>query len=1737
MEQLVSQRSVLKRQVSLFGNHVEKISGMSRNNERIEPHEIIELKKRLEKIEPLLEKFNEIQCQIEFLTTEPDSQIQQTELFENAYYRHVALAKTIIVKHSKRELGAQSEHTGVSQVSANSQASATNPNFVKLPTISLPKFEGQPDTWLEFRDSFMSLIHQNESISDIQRFHYLRGCLQGKAAEVIKLLEFSSENYQIAWENLCDRYNNTRVLVHNHIKALFNMETITKESSDKIRSMIDSVNKHLRAITSLTPSETLWENLIIYLITTKLDPISSREWEQSRSDNEFSTVQDLKSFLKTKADLLETLESKRNSSDPKLIKKNLDHAKSSRSFVISTTGCVVCNKPHSIQQCEDFLKLPIPDRLLKIKELKLCINCFRKGHFIANCHSSFCRKCKGKHHTLLHDEKNGNSAPTTVPQPTVSSIEPQSTVAALSSDTDNVLLSTVLVEVRDGAGKAHTVRALLDAGSQSSFITKGLCDFLKLETHDVNITVVGISQSSSQTQSKVKLDIHSSYKPFKISASCLVLPHITGSIPNFVVDTTLIKIPTNIQLADPEFFRPKSVDILIGADWFWRVLTKGQISLGPNSPVLQNTHFGWVISGPIMSASSESVYCNFNQTAESQISEQLSKFWELEQGPNERPISMEERYCESHFIQNTKRNEDGRFIVTIPLKEDPHKLGETRTIAEKRFMSLERKLSSNHVLRELYTSFMSEYQELGHMSPVESQEGEISCYLPHHGVLRKESLTTKLRVVFNASSETSSGYSLNSLQMVGPTIQQDLFSILLRFRKHVYAFSADIEKMYRQVLIIPSQRSLQRIVWRSASSEVIKEFNLNTVTYGTASAPFLAIRCLVQLGNDCCDSYPEVSKIIKNDFYVDDLLSGADTKEQAKDICQILSKVLSQGKFTLRKWVSNEPDILGEVAESNIHPKVLEFGDNASTKTLGLIWSFHDDTFMYTIPNVSNHKPTKRSILSETSQVFDPLGFLSPCTIKAKILLQQLWKDKFSWDDALPDALCAEWRSYRDELVLLNDLKLSRRVICDNSQRLELHGFADASNQGYGGCLYLRSTGKENKNVVRLLCSRTRVAPLKPTTIPRLELCGALTLAKLASQASKALNITFHDIVFWSDATIVLGWLNTSPSLLKPFVANRVAEIQEYSVSATWRHVPSKSNPADLLSRGVSPSNLKDCELWWYGPSWLAEDPSSWPPNCAEVDLPELKREKSTFISQGRESFPFHKYSNFTRMQRVISYCLRFKQNTSTPEMKCSGPLSPVELQNSLDCLVKLVQQECFYRELQQLKQGKPLDSNSKIVCLNPFVDEKGLIRVGGRLHNSQLKYVTKHPILLPHKHVFSQLLFETEHIRLLHAGPQLLLSSIREKFWPLAGRSLAKQVVHKCLKCFRVSPKFHTPMMGNLPSTRVVASLPFHVVGVDYAGPVMIKDRKGRGAKYLKAYICLFVCFASKAIHLELVNDLTTQSFILCLRRFIARRGKPLHMYSDNGRNFVGANTELQELAKFLMANESKISETIANDGINWHFIPPHSPHFGGLWEAGIKSSKLLLKRTIGNTSLTFEEMYSLLVQIESILNSRPLTPLSSNPQDLLPLCPAHFLIGKPLVAAPDPSVIHIDEPRLSKFQKIQQLQQQFWRRWQKEYLFELQRRAKWHRPCKNLRPGTMVLIRDNNLPPLKWKLGRIEEAIPAGDGIIRVASIRTTDGVIRRVTANLCPLPVEDVPTASDEENSAVETCVNAKLAPSLC
>ncbi|GFT08341.1 integrase catalytic domain-containing protein [Trichonephila clavipes] len=703
------------------------------------------------------------------------------------------------------------------------------------------------------------------------------------------------------------------------------------------------------------------------------------------------------------------------------------------------------------------------------------------------------------------------------------------------------------------------------------------------------------------------------------------------------------------------------------------------------------------------------------------------------------------------------------------------------------------------------------------------------------------SCTTKLRVVFDASSKTSSGLSLNDLLMVGPRMQPELFPVFIQFRIFSVAICADAEKMFRQIKVHEEDVDWQRILWRDSPTEPIREYRLTTVTYGTSSAPFLSTRTLRQLAIDEQENYPAASRATLSHFYVDDLLSGSATKKGAIQLVPELQEMMKRGGFSLRKWVSNDPDVLATIPEElKAVDSKYTIKDDQPVKILGIAW----------LPDVDK------------------------CTFTTTVNETDVWTKR--------------------KLPLLTNIKIPRCILIPQATDVQVHGFCDSSEKAYCADIFIRSKDATQTVVSRLLTSKTRVSPVKPQSLLRIELCSALLLANLLQATLPTLTVPISEIFAWSDSKITLAWLKSDPRRWQSFAANRVAQIQELTPNGHWNFVSGLENSADCGTRGIHPTKLEKCNLWFNGPDWLRS--STFPigefednPQLQEHMSAEAKRtSKLIMLNVVDATFKtefFQKFSSWNKLKRVVAYCLRFVKNCSLSACKRRKSfLTTAELSEAEKGIVKFIQRDHFSMEVSYLSAGKQLPSTNKLIPLTPFYDDSGIIRVGGRLKNSILADSHKHPILLPKTDHIMNLIISDYHLKLLHA--------------------------------------------------------------------------------------------ATKAVHLEVVSDLKSKAFIACLKRFVARRGKPSEIFCDQGTHFYGASRDLRKEFRQLMKEDA------------------------------VHQFLFHLNKVVGVTSLTFEELSTLSSQIEACLNSRPLGVLSSSPVDPSVLTSGHFLIGKALTAIPQPTV-----------------------------------------------------------------------------------------------------------------------------------
>ncbi|XP_043471734.1 uncharacterized protein LOC122504616 [Leptopilina heterotoma] len=852
----------------------------------------LHLEERLKKHTPLWESFDKIQSEIEtILDDETETVGHETERtsFENRYYeisgsfnKFIKKQKTAIINNPSQILNVVDETNSESNQEQNSSTtvpiqsastSVTNefqtrfPSRFELPKLQTPTFQGGYDTWLTFHDSFKSMCHDNPTLSSIQKFHYLKACLKDEAAELIASIETTSQNYFVAWELLKNRYDNRKYIVESHIKALFDIQNVSKEMS--IRALLDNVQKRVRALRALEQPVDQWDSLLIHIVKEKLYNYTREKWEESVGSTKLPTFPEMISFLERRS-LIENSQSVQKSiQNPKV---NNTKNNSNRSNVRGTTtscmsvtvnsnatktqsqaqSCPLCSKNHMLWQCDQFLNMSPSQRYEKVKTLSICHNCFFSNHRLLECRRSFCRKCHKRHNTLLHFDTNKSEQE----QEVMPEIITTAATTYQPSIHSQVVLGTAIVKILDASGNYKTCRAFLDSGSQCCSISERFAESLNLKRSNVNVRLKGVENIQSNSKYMTSTKIQSLYdNDVNLDVSFLIFQKISLPMPAMPIDRNSLNIPTQIFLADPQFHQPSEIDILIGAEYFYNLMRAGKINVSGQRAILQETDLGWVFSGLYNKPNQGHLKSGHFSTNEIQCNlikfQELPILWELGNEDTSQKLSKEETVVENHYIETTTRTEAGNYQVTLPFNEKRELLGDSRNTAFQRFYALERKFSKNPEFHSEYSQCIGVYLEKGHMTLIDNNDNLKSGYfLPHHAVIKEDSCTSRTRVVFDGSSKTSSRISLNDALRVGPSIQKNLYSIIARFRSYPYALTADIQQMYRQVLVSEQDEQYQKILWRSNPEEPIKIYSLNRVTFGTASAPYLAIRTLHQLAND-----------------------------------------------------------------------------------------------------------------------------------------------------------------------------------------------------------------------------------------------------------------------------------------------------------------------------------------------------------------------------------------------------------------------------------------------------------------------------------------------------------------------------------------------------------------------------------------------------------------------------------------------------------------------------------------------------------------------------------------------------------------------------------------------------------------------------------------------------------------------------------------------------------------------
>ncbi len=1068
-------------------------------------------------------------------------------------------------------------------------------------------------------------------------------------------------------------------------------------------------------------------------------------------------------------------------------------------------------------------------------------------------------------------------------------------------------------------------------------------------------------------------------------------------------------------------------------------------------------------------------------------------------------VSQEDLLFLSKIKEGIRQMEDGHYELPLPFKTDKPNLPDNKQCAVHRLNSLERRLRRNEQYYEDYVHFMNDIISRGDAEKVPQPEldNQPAWYIPHHGVYHPHK-PGKIRVVFDCSARFQET-SLNDHLLTGPDLTNTLIGVLCRFRKGPVAIMCDVERMFHQFHVAREHQDYLRFLWWDNGNLDSKPvvYRMKVHLFGAASSPGCSNFGFKHLASRGHGRFSEESvKFIQRSFYVDDGLTSVGSAAEAIHLVEESRALCRTGNLRLHKFVSNDKEVVASIPpEERAQGKDLNMalGELHIERALGVQWCIEADEFQFRII-VKENPLTRRGVLSTVASVYDPLGFVAPFVLVGKQILQALCRDKEGWDEELPERILPQWESWLRDLPQLAALKIPRSYFPSDFgkvMRHELHSFSDASSDGYGACSYLRAVSEAGQISCSLVVGKAGVAPTKLTTIPRLELSSAVTSVRNADVIKRELEIENLQEYYWTDSKVVLGYVNNDAKRFHTFVANRIQRIRSTTNPEQWRHVRSENNPADQASRGLNVTQLK-VSNWLKGPDFL------WQQNLpceektvgeVEITDPELRKSHvHTVKTKEANSMVSHlaKFSDWSRAVRAIARLKRFVREFKRLQPRTNEATSLEERREAEIFIIKLVQREFFAEDIQKIKLQKEdtLSKRNKLLHLNAFLDKNGVLRVGGRLSQSALHHDVKHPAILPKKSHVSALLIKHHHQRVYHQGRGMTMNELRANgIWILGCGSAVSSHIYQCVKCRRYRRTMEVQQMADLPEERTEASPPFTYCGIDCFGPFIVKE----GRKELKRYGLLFTCLCSRAVHIETLDDLTTDAFMNALRTVVAIRGPVRQLRCDQGTNFMGARRVFTELLKRMDQERQR------SIGCEFVLNIPAASHMGGVWERQIRTIRSILTVMLDNSAsrLDTTTLRTFLYETMAIINSRPLSVEHlHDPTGPQPLTPNHILTMKSSIILPPPGQFCKEDLYLNKrWKRVQFLANEFWQRWKREYLLNLQQRQKWQRTTRNSQVNDIVILQDDGSPRNEWRLARVMEANPSADGMVRKLKLQVSE------------------------------------------
>ncbi|XP_055846083.1 uncharacterized protein LOC129912027 [Episyrphus balteatus] len=1605
----------------------------------------------------------------------------------------------------------------------------------------LPSFSGSNKReWPYFEEVFKSTTVEGK-YNGKENVARLRKALKGEAYQLVSdRLKYSTDDGAIM-DSLRSIFGRPDVLVHGLTADLLKLPSLKSKCDPNLHIWAVKLNGFVADLKSINRGDDLLNGYVLTDLSCKLGPGLYQDWRKKQMLTPQVSIEDFANFLTQKVidlppELVKPLETSLPRKSQKITNRVLTHQPLPTTAL--NASCVKCgHKQHMLSECDEFKSMAPETRLSFARERKICFRCLDPvEHDWRSCSKKkTCglSGCVGRHHPLLHQtpvphtkELNVSAVPY-VPNPNFNSSHIGSKMP--------VMFKIVPIRIY-GKEKFIDTFAFLDDGSSLTMVEKDLFDELGLDGHEEMLTLQwtkGVSRSEESIRTNLAVSgVQNNKRHFLKNVYT-----VKGlELPVQSIDTSKLKEKyphlRGLPLTDLVDAKPK---ILVGLDQAKFLLGHGQRHGKDDEPCALKTLLGWIVYGksaPMIRATCAQDVAKptmrflFHDAikTEDELHELVKRHFTTEEfgvmPPKGDLVSKEESRALS-IMEGTIKYVNNRYEIGLLWSADNIKLPDSYSMALNRLITLEKSLKKKPQLLEWKNNHMQNLLSKGYARIATEEELKKDWprvwYPPTFVIENPNKFPIKPRDVADFAAKVR-GVALNTYLLKGPDNLVSLHAGIFKLRERKIAVNADVKEMFHQIRIKAEDQQCQRVLWRNG--DVTKRptvYIMEVMMFGPRCSPTCAQFVKNFHANKFKDEFPEAVDGLVNRTYVDDYFNSHDTIEEALSVTKDAIQICKSMSFDLVGVQSNSLEFLKQLPQNNVNARLISMDPSESeshvTKVLGLYWLPSSDLLTYRISDdglfekMSNLECsiTKREILRIIMRIFDPLGLISLYIIRGRIILQDIWREGFDWDEPVSKHLKEQWLIFIKELMGIEKLKIPRLYVSwsPSCSEASLIVFADASEKAFAAVSYFRFE-KEDAVEVALVMAKAKVAPVKKLSVPRLELQAAVLGVRLALTVRASHSISIREVIFLSDSRTVLSWINSTDFKFPSFVAVRVGEILDSTTPRQWFHVSSADNVADDATKW-SDSSMGDYDARWFkGPNFLKDPFRLWPVKPSNNLEPMFcEPDSSVMVHTSSDKISFRVFdelkgrfkANWGSSVRTIAFILRFIDCYFKRETEKKHFVTPSEFYRAEDWLFRKIQQDVYHEEYMSLRRTKTVESSSSIYTLSPFLDSEGTIRMSSRAQKALISYASRNPAILPKDHPLVETFIKYYHDRNFHTGTSGIISDIRERAWIINIRVAVQRVKSKCNTCKRIAAKPIMPLMGQLPISRLsFDSKPFTHVGVDCFGPLLVKF--GRGTA--KRYGMIFTCLTFRAVQIELLNDLSLDQCTMALRRFLINRVVTKFLYSDNGLNFIGTKNLLEKDIKEM---EEALSEYSAKyEKILWQFIPAYSPWMGGAWERLIQSIKITVEFILKGVVPREDVLRNALIEAQGQINRRPLTHIPVDPEDPRPLTPNSMLFGDDDRNVTAPGVFYESDINSRLYsRRAQHLMMEFTKRWYTEYLPEIARRSKWHKNIKPVVEGSIVILVEPNDIRESWKMGRVTKVYPGPDGVVRICDVRLPNGAIR--------------------------------------